>query len=80
MIRDARYVKDRTLTYGKPEDDAFRQRHFDICRALNMTSMSIVLEEMVKQGLHPDLKNIYMIQCEALLKAIVSENNRISGV
>ena len=53
-----------------------RKRNYDICTALDMIKLSIVLDEMVEDGMHPQLARIYKMQGSSLLAALRSENNR----
>lgn len=58
------------------EIDAHRKRNFDLCDGINMIKLSIVIDKMVEDGLHPRLAEIYNLQAGALLAALRSENNR----
>lgn len=41
-------MNDKTYPYIPDED--FRRRNYDICNAIDLTKLSCVLEEMIKDG------------------------------
>ncbi|BDD79866.1 hypothetical protein [Burkholderia phage FLC9] len=57
-----------------------RKINFDLCTAIDLTKMSIVLDDLVAAGMHPNLAHLYKIQADALLQQLRSENNRIHGL
>ncbi|MHB9879144.1 hypothetical protein ACSMXM_05720 [Pacificimonas sp. ICDLI1SI03] len=66
-----------TLTLNREPDDTYRKNNFDICRALNMTNMSVVLGRMVATGwLDKRVAELFHMQASSLLALILSENNR----
>ena len=65
---------------GHPVDDQHRRYNFDICRAIDMTKLGIVLDKMVEDGwMDSGMAKIYETQASALLAAIRAENNRCHG-
>lgn len=54
-----------------------RKRNYDICQGINLTSLSIVLDDMVAAGMPKELAEIYKLQAGSLLALIRTENNRI---
>lgn len=57
--------------------DRHRELNYKICTAVDLTKMTIVLSEMVKDGMEPELAEIFKAQSYVLLASIQSENNRI---
>ncbi len=71
---------ERVPCMGTPEDDLHKKRHFDICRAVNMTNLSVVLGEMVESGhLDKRMASHFKDQVGVTLALILTENNRIHG-
>ena len=65
------------LNLGDPVDVRFRQYNFDICTAIDLTKLHIVLDKMVVDGwCDKQMALIYRKQAESLLAAIRSENAR----
>ena len=75
-ISDVRMEPDPSINPGN-ESDEHRRRNFDICKAINMTTLGIVLYDMVKAGMPKELAEIYELQAGSLLALIRTENNRI---
>ena len=64
-----------TVTLGR--DDQYREFRFDLCRAIDMTKVSIVLGKMVEAGvLDKRMAELFHGQASTLLALMVSENNR----
>ena len=58
-----------------------RRHNYDLCRAVDITKLGVVLDEMVsKRGLSPELASVYLAQADSLLAALRSENNRLIPV
>jgi hypothetical protein len=75
FIPDVRFT-DRVTGCG-PNDDRFRGINFRLCRALDMTSLSCVLQEMVDAGIiNEQQAGIYKDQAGGLLALLRTENNR----
>lgn len=67
-----------STTSNRALDDTFRAFHFELCRALDMTRMSIALAKMVEAGwLDKRMAELFHQQASTLLALMVSENNRI---
>lgn len=65
------------LIRNRPDGQLHAQRHLDICRALDMTKLGIVLDEMVKTGfLSPLQRNAFHAQAGGLLAVMLAENAR----
>lgn len=76
MIVPAFYPEE-PMMMGDMVDDRYRKYNFDICRAIDLTSLSIVLDCMVADGwCDKTMAGIYRKQAEALLAALRSENGR----
>ena len=60
--------------------DPYRQINYDLCTALDLTKMGIVLDKMVAVGMNPQLRELYEAQTGSLLALLRSENNRLFGV
>lgn len=62
-------------------DTQHRQHNYELCQAIDLTKLGIILEKMVNDGkLHPQMATIYKIQGNALLAALLSENNRLHNL
>jgi hypothetical protein len=60
-----------------PDGDLHAQRHMDLCRAIDMTGLSIVLSEMVRTGfLSPLQMEAFHAQAGGLLATMLAENHR----
>jgi len=69
------------LIMGTPDGDAHRKYNYKLCGAIDIQKLSVIFEEMIKNGyLHPKLAKIYKAQAESLLAALLSENNRAFDV
>lgn len=77
-IHDVRFT-DKISCQGKPADDTHRKINFELCRALDMTKMGIVLDAMVEAGVNKQLAEIYRANASTLLALLRTENNRIHG-
>ena len=71
---DARY-SDNPF-YDNEAGRQHRRRNFDLCNGLDMIKLSIVIDQMVEDGLHPRVAELYKTQAGALLAQLRSENNR----
>jgi hypothetical protein len=71
------HFTDRPTLMGDPVDDAYRQRNFDLCRAVNLISLGCVLEAMKKAGLPHQQADCFMAAADALLQLMRTENNRL---
>jgi hypothetical protein len=79
FIPPARFT-DRISNSGNPSDKRHGQLNFELCTALNMTSLKIALEKLVNEaGLSPQLAQAYEAQAMGLLNVMLSENNRLHG-
>lgn len=65
------------IRLGRTRDDQYMRFHSDLCRALDMTKMSIVLSQMVEAGcLDKRMAELFHMQAGTLLALLTSENNR----
>lgn len=65
------------VTMNREPDDTYRRFNFDLCRALDMTKMSIVLGRMAEQGwLDVREVELFHMQAAALLAQLTTANNR----
>jgi hypothetical protein len=79
MLHETYFNQDpHQLTQTQADDR--RKINYDLCTALDLTKMGIVLDKMVKAGMHPNLAKLYKVQADALLQQLRSENNRIHGL
>lgn len=65
------------LVRNTPDGELHAQRHMDLCRAIDMTKLSIVLDEMVKTGfLSHYQREAFHSQAGGLLATMLAENHR----
>lgn len=60
------------------EQQLHRKHNHKLCTALDMTKLGIELDSLVKDGLDKRLAEIFFTQAQALLAALLSENNRLA--
>jgi len=57
--------------------DQYRSRNFDLCVAINITSLGVVLDKMIEDGsLTKNQAECYKQSAHAILQLLRSENNR----
>lgn len=60
-----------------PDGDLHAKRHFDLCRAIDMTSLSVVLAEMVNsRHISQRQADAFHAQAGGLLATLLTENHR----
>lgn len=65
------------LVGNTPDGSLHAQRNFDLCRAVNMTSLAVVLNEMVKTGHISRVQaDAFEAQAGGLLATMLTENDR----
>lgn len=65
------------LVGNTPDGELYAHRNYRLCRAIDMTSLSVVLDDMVKTGhLSRRLSDAFKAQAGGLLATMCSENNR----
>jgi hypothetical protein len=65
------------ITIGRARDDHYKRFNFDLCRALDMTKLGIVLDQMVETGaIDKRMAELFHLQAGSLLALMLSENNR----
>jgi hypothetical protein len=65
------------LVRNTPDGELHAQRHFDLCRAVDMTSLAVVLEQMVKTAhISQRQADAFHAQAGGLLATMLSENAR----
>ncbi|MGY8872169.1 MAG: hypothetical protein ACKVJE_17155 [Pseudomonadales bacterium] len=64
---------------NKEKHAKHRTLNFDIHSALDATKFGIVLDDLVHQGMPPEMVEIYKAQFEALLAGVSTENNRLTS-
>lgn len=65
------------LVHMTPDGDLHAQRHMDLCRAIDMTSLNVVLGEMVETGfLSQQQMDAFCAQAGGLLATMLAENHR----
>jgi hypothetical protein len=79
MLHDTRFNPERVCNVSSPVGLQYRKINFDLCTALDLTKLSIVLDKLVEAGMHPNQAKLYKTQADALLQLMCSENNRIHG-
>ena len=62
---------------GSLWDGQHRELNFKICTAVDLTKVSIVIEQLERIGMLPETGKILKQQAEVLLASILSENNRL---
>ena len=66
-----------TVTVGREPDETYRRNNFDLCRAVDMTKVSIVLSRMAEQGwLDKREAELLHTQASSLLALMRTANNR----
>ena len=82
MLYPAHFKKDcKSGIIPEKGYDAYRKYNYDLCKAINLTKLGVILDKMVKSGkMNEDLAVIYKAQADALLAALRSENNRAFSV
>lgn len=61
-------------------NDLYRQYNYDLCTAVDLTKLSIILEKMVSSGhMNKQMAVLYKEQGAVLLNLLRSENNRAFG-
>jgi hypothetical protein len=79
MMQDTLWHPEKIPNGSIVEDKRRGKINFKLCNAIDLTTMGIVLDELVKAGMHPNLAKLYKAQAESLLSLLRSENNRIHG-
>lgn len=79
LYRAPSFGGSRVLVMGNEKDDAYRKRHFELCRAVNLTSLSVQLEAMEREGTPPETTRQFKAMAEVLLGLMITENNRNYG-
>jgi hypothetical protein len=79
MLHDTRF-NEEPRPWKPAAQDQHRKINFDLCTAIDLTKVSIVLDKLVEAGMHPNLAKLYKVQADALLQQLRSENNRIHGI
>lgn len=65
------------LVRNTPDGELHSQRHFDLCRAIDMTSLSVVLQEMVNtKAISQRQADAFHAQAGGLLAIMLAENHR----
>lgn len=65
------------LTRNTPDGELCAKRHFDLCNAIDMTGLSVVLIEMVASNqISPHQADAFHAQAGGLLATLLSENAR----
>lgn len=65
------------LVRRTPDGDLHASRHMDLCRAIDMTKLNIVLDEMVEGGfLSQRQMDAFCAQAGGLLATMLAENHR----
>jgi len=70
------YFVDRPLRHGDSVDDAVAKRNFDLCRAVNVNALGVVLDGLVEAGMPKEQAECFRGQAYALLQLMRTENNR----
>lgn len=76
MFWDVHFT-DRVVCLGKPLDDAYRKRNYDLCQGVNLTKLSCALNDMVEAGLPKEQAECFKASASALLQLMRTENNRL---
>lgn len=77
MLHDTLFNPERICNVSTQTGSQYRKINYDLCTALDLTKLSIVLDKMVEAGMHPNQAVLYKAQADALLQLMRSENNRI---
>lgn len=62
-----------------PTDDVFAQITYDVCKAININGLSVVLDKLVEEGLPREIADMFEMQASILRAQILTENNRAHG-
>ena len=76
MLRDVRFG-DQTVMMGREPGESYLRRNMALCRAIDLTKLSIVLAELVDAGMPNEQAECFRTGAEALLQLMRTENNRI---
>lgn len=71
------YFTEKIVCHGDPIDDAYAQRNFKICRAVDLLKVGIVLDDMIEAGLPRNQARAFKQAAESLLALMQTENNRL---
>jgi hypothetical protein len=65
--------------YQTPGDGkgSLRDLNYRICTAIDLTEITSVLRDMVKEGMDPDVAGIFLAQADVLVASLRTENNRL---
>lgn len=77
MLHDTLFNPERICNVSSEDGGRYRKINYDLCTAVDLTKLSIVLDKMVEAGMHPNQAVLYKTQASALLQLMRSENNRI---
>lgn len=61
-------------------DDAARRRNFDLCQAVNLTRLGIVLDALIAAGMPAEQAKCFKASADSLLALMRTENHRISAL
>lgn len=80
FFQDTRFNPQRSHTMGEVVDELHMKRNFELCRAINLTSLHCVVKSMVNSGdLDANVAELYLAQAGSLLALLRTENNRGLG-
>lgn len=83
MMQDVKFT-DACVTSGPPgaylSDRAYSERNYELCHAVDLIKLSIVLDKLVVAGMPKEQAACFRASGEALLQLMRTENNRIFAV
>jgi hypothetical protein len=74
--QDARFTDEPPCQNREP-GHSFLARNYDLCRAINITSLGVVLDELVGVGMPKEQAECIRMAAYALLQLARTENNRV---
>lgn len=75
MLQDS--YRPETVTMNREPGASHLKRNYDVCRALDMLKLGIVLDDMVKAGMPKEQAACFKEAAHALLQLLRTENNRL---
>lgn len=77
LLPEARFNPEKVSNVSMKEGSNHRKINYDLCTAINLTKLGIVIDDMVAAGMNPQLAELYKTNAMSLLQLMRSENNRI---
>lgn len=79
MLRDTHFT-DQPVMMGREPGESYLRRNMALCRAVDLTKLSIALDDLIEAGLPAHQAECFRANAEALLQLMRTENNRLYAV